>query len=175
MTNILYNFKNLSYVIKDVYFSFMNNNEYYNDIPNSYKIIKYLIHGVYKKMIEDNKTEEKVFITPTIIYNYLLTCNIHLVKELLFDYSQMIKLLYKTGGNNNTTYNYIQYPEYIMNTKIKSNNKKKIKNKIPSQFKKPNSKNNYLRNKNHNNNLKNNNNLKSLRQVRKNNIKKKSN
>ena len=158
MINIHYNMKNLAFLIKDVYFTFLNQNENYEKLPNSYKCIKYVIHGVYKKMLENNSNNEKLFITPDIIYNTLLTYNIHCIKELLLDYSTTTKLLYTIRDKKTNSYNYIQYPIYIMKKQIKSNknNKKKI-NKIPSQYKKPNSTKNYMKNKSQNNMNKNNN------------------
>jgi len=151
MINIHYNMKNLAFLIRDVYFTFLKENDKYKDLPDSYKTIKYLIHGVYQKMLTENKSNDKVFINQDIIYNYLLTYNIHCIKELLLDYKTVTKLQYEIRGKECNSYNYIQYPMYIMKKQIKSKlNKNKPKKKIPTQFKKPNARNNY--NKNHNQN-----------------------
>ena len=127
-----------------MYLSFIKKNEKYEELPESYKTIKYLIHGIYQN---EKIKNDKFIMNTNIIYKYLLTYNIQCVKELLLNYPKATKVQYDLGIK--TKYNYIQYPIDIMKSRIQSKKNKTNKNsinKVSLQFKKPNARNNYIRN-----------------------------
>lgn len=130
MINIHYNLKNIAYLTKDVYFTFLENRPIYEQLPDCYKVIKYLIHGVYKSKTENMVVNEgeKYVITSDIIYNYLINYNMHIIKELLLDYSLTTKILHQIWGKDAHNYNRVQYPAYIMKKQIKSKFNKSFKN-----------------------------------------------
>lgn len=124
MTNIKNNMNNLSYLIKDIYFQFLKPTDMYAQLPDSYKTIKYLIHGLYLNKMEINKAEhsgEKFSVSQELIYNYLLTYNPDSVKELIIDYPNAVKVMHKIWGQGMHKYYTIKYPQHIM----KSNKQKK--------------------------------------------------
>lgn len=129
-TNIKNNMNNLAYIIKDIYFQFLKPSENYEQLPDSYKTIKYLIHGLYLNKLEIIKAEhsgEKFSINQDIIFNYLLTYNPDSIKELIIDYPNAIKVMKKIWGAGMHRYYPITYPKHIMKVN-KINKIKKSKN-----------------------------------------------
>ena len=129
MINIKNNINNLSYLIRDVYFQFLKPNDSYNKLPDSYKTIKYLIHGLYLNKMEINKSlcnGEKFSVNQELIYNYLLTYNPDSVKELIIDYPEAVKVMHGVykGDKGFRKYHLIKLPQHIMKF-----NKKDLKKK----------------------------------------------
>ena len=123
------NINNLSYLIRDVYFQFLKPNDSYNKLPDSYKTIKYLIHGLYLNKMEINKSlcnGEKFSVNQELIYNYLLTYNPDSVKELIIDYPEAVKVMHGVykGDKGFRKYHLIKLPQHIMKF-----NKKDLKKK----------------------------------------------
>lgn len=106
-----HNLTNLSILIKDIYFTFLNNNSLYAELPDIYKIIKFLIHGEYLKNKENNKNTNGV--SQTMIYNYLLTYEPDNIKEMLLNYNDAVNVLYDAYSTN--TYRDINLPSKIYN------------------------------------------------------------
>lgn len=110
-----HNINNLSFLIKDIYFIFLKNNSLYEKLPDIYKTIKFLIHGVYLKEKENNlrNNNKTLGVTQNLIYNYLLTYEPDNIKELLLNYNDAVNILYEAGAKN--TYRDINLPDKIYN------------------------------------------------------------
>lgn len=108
-----HNINNLSFLIKDIYFTFLKSNSLYEELPDIYKTIKFLIHGVYLRQKEINlKNHDKtVGVSQNLIYNYLLTYEPDNIKELLLNYNDAVNILYQAGTKN--TYRNINLPNKI--------------------------------------------------------------
>ena len=118
MINMSHNMNNLSYLIRDMYFQFMKPSDLYSQIPDSYKTIKYLIHGVYQTKLSINKAAhsgEKVGVTVDLVYEYLMNYDPDCIKQLLIDYPAMVRIMYKSWGQNKRKFYYpIKFPKNIM-------------------------------------------------------------
>lgn len=129
LVNMKNNINNLAYLIKDIYFQFLKPNDAYNHLPDSYKTIKYLIHGLYLNQLEINKSAcngEKVCMTQDIIYKYLLTYNPDSIKELIINYPDAIKVMYGMYNKNDKgtkRYHLIKFPQHIMKGNVKKDKK----------------------------------------------------